>query len=251
MDERFQASARKVVYEGAVKQWWRRWVLTSASPGAAVALRRMNAEIDARHTLSAIRVPTLVVHRVGDETTEIDEGRYMAERIPGAEMVELPGVDHGYWVEPEQIAQEVERFLRGIWDRGEWDAVETDRVLATVLFTDIVDSTAKLAELGDRGWRELLQQHHALVRRQLVRYSGREIDTAGDGFFASFDGPARGSGAHAPSAMSFRTRASRFVPAFTPVSARSWTARSEVSRFTSGLGWRPRRHREKSSSRAR
>jgi pimeloyl-ACP methyl ester carboxylesterase len=192
LDARFQAFAPTVAYEGAVKQWWRRWVLTSASPGAAVALRRMNAEIDARHTLSAIRVPTLVLHRVGDETTEIDEGRYIAERIPGAEMVELPGVDHGYWVEPEQITREVERFLRGIWDRGEWDAVETDRVLATVLFTDIVGSTAKLAELGDRGWRELLQQHHALVRRQLVRFSGREIDTAGDGFFASFDGPARG-----------------------------------------------------------
>jgi pimeloyl-ACP methyl ester carboxylesterase len=192
LDARFQAFAPTVAYEGAVKRWWRRWVLTSASPGAAVALRRMNAEIDARHTLPAIRVPTLVLHRVGDETTEIEEGRYIAERIPGAEMVELPGEDHGYWVDPEQITREVERFLRGIRDRGEWDVFETDRVLATVLFTDIVGSTAKLAELGDRGWRELLQHHHALVRRQLVRFSGREIDTAGDGFFASFEGPARG-----------------------------------------------------------
>jgi class 3 adenylate cyclase len=100
-------------------------------------------------------------------------------------------VDHGYWVEPEQITREVKRFLEGIWGRGKWDVFETDRVLATVLFTDIVGSTAKLAELGDRGWRDLLQKHHALVRRQLVRFSGREIDTAGDGFFASFDGPGR------------------------------------------------------------
>jgi class 3 adenylate cyclase len=115
----------------------------------------------------------------------------MADRILSAEFLELPGKDHGYFVNPEQITREVERFLRGIWDRSEWDLVVTDRVLATVMFTDIVGSTAKLAEVGDRGWRELLERHHALVRRQLVRFSGREIDTAGDGFFASFDGPAR------------------------------------------------------------
>jgi class 3 adenylate cyclase len=151
----------------------------------------MNREIDVRHTLSAIRVPTLIVHPVGDKVSVIEEGRYMAERIPGAQMVEIDSVDHGWWVQWERIAQETERFLRRIWDRGEWDIVESERVLATILFTDIVGSTAKLAELGDRRWRELLQQHHALVRRQLVRFRGREIDTAGDGFFASFDGPAR------------------------------------------------------------
>jgi class 3 adenylate cyclase len=106
-------------------------------------------------------------------------------------MVELPGVDHGWWVDSSQIADEVERFVGGLRERGEWDAVESQRVLATVLFTDIVGSTEKLAELGDRGWRELLEAHHAVVRRQLARYSGLEIDTAGDGFFASFDGPAR------------------------------------------------------------
>jgi class 3 adenylate cyclase len=156
-----------------------------------VALWRNNAEIDARHTLPAIRVPALVLHRDGDKVYEIGEARYMAERIPGAEMVELPGGDHAWWVDPEPIAREIEQFLRGIWDRGEWDVVEPDRMLATVLFTDIVGSTATVAELGDRRWKELLQQHHALVRRQLVRFSGREIDTAGDGFFASFDGPAR------------------------------------------------------------
>jgi pimeloyl-ACP methyl ester carboxylesterase len=188
LDERLTAFAPSQAGDEAIRRWWRRWVLTSASPGAVMALSRMNSEIDVRHTLPAIRVPTLVLHRVGDD---IEEGRYLAERIPGAELVELSGNDHGWWVNPTQIANEVEPFLRGIWGRGEWDVVEPDRVLATVLFTDIVGSTAKLAELGDRRWRELLQQHHALVRRQLVRFSGREIDTAGDGFFASFDGPAR------------------------------------------------------------
>jgi pimeloyl-ACP methyl ester carboxylesterase len=190
VDERLEFFAPSIARDEGVKRWWRRWVLGSASPGAAVALRRMNAEIDARHTLPAIRVPTLVLYRLGDHDYP-EQGRYIAERILGAEVVELPGEDHGYFVEPEPIVREIERFLQGIWRRGEWDVVEADRVLATVLFTDIVGSTAKLAELGDRRWRELLQQHHAFVRRHLLRFSGREIDTAGDGFFAAFDGPAR------------------------------------------------------------
>lgn len=151
----------------------------------------MNAEIDVRSTLPAIRVPTLVIHRIDDEDTLIMEGRYLAAHIPGAVMVELPGKDHGWWVDPNQIVGEVEPFLRGIRERGEWDLFENDRVLATVMFTDIADSTARLAEMGDRRWRDLLQLHHALIRNHLVRFSGREIDTAGDGFFASFDGPAR------------------------------------------------------------
>jgi class 3 adenylate cyclase len=174
-----------------VRPWWRRWVQTSASPGAVHALRLMNIDIDARHTLPAIRVPTLVLHRVDDEDVHAGAGRYIADKIVGAELVELPGVDHAWWYRPEQITREVKRFLLGIYDRGEWDVVDSDRVLATVLFTDIVGSTSKLAEFGDRRWKELLQQHHAVVRRQLARFSGREIDTAGDGFFASFDGPAR------------------------------------------------------------
>lgn len=191
LDEKLEHFSPSLANDGSMKRWWRRWVRASASPGAINALRQMNKEIDVRHTLQAISVPTLVIHPVGDEVTDVEEGRYIADRIPGAEMVELSGTDHGWWVHPEEIGEETERFLKGIWNRGEWDVLEADRVLATVLFTDIVDSTAKLAEMGDRRWRDVVQQHHALVRRQLVRFSGREIDTAGDGFFASFDGPAR------------------------------------------------------------
>jgi pimeloyl-ACP methyl ester carboxylesterase/class 3 adenylate cyclase len=190
VDEMLVGNAPTPSSDEGIKRWWRRWILTSASPAAVIALWRMNREIDVRHALPAIRVPTLVVHRVGDEWY-VPQSRYMAERIPGAELVELPGVDHGWWWNSGQIVDVIEPFLRGIWDRREWDVVESERVLATVLFTDIVGSTRKLAELGDRRWRELLQQHHTVVRRQLVRFSGREIDTAGDGFFASFDGPAR------------------------------------------------------------
>lgn len=190
-DDALQGLAPSTARDEATRRWWRRWFQSSASPGAVHALRAMNRQIDVRHVLPAIRVPTLVLHRVGDDDVVLAEGRYLAEKIPGAEMVELPGVDHGWWVNSAQIATEVERFLRGIWDRGEWDLVESEQVLATVLFTDVAGSTVKLAEIGDRRWREMLERHHALVRRQLVRFSGREIDTAGDGFFASFDGPAR------------------------------------------------------------
>jgi class 3 adenylate cyclase len=136
--------------------------------------------------LPAIAVPTLVLHRSGDLDSRVEEGRYMAERIPGARFIELPGIDHFPVVNADQIVDEVEEFLTGVRPMP-----ASDRILATVLFTDIVDSTRKAAELGDARWRELLQQHHALIRRQLDRFHGEEIDTAGDGFFASFDGPAR------------------------------------------------------------
>jgi class 3 adenylate cyclase len=170
---------------------WARWARYGASPGAAAALVRMNASIDVRHVLPTIRVPTLVVHRTGDRAVDVRSGRLIAERIPGARLVELPGNDHYPVIEPERFLSEVEQFLTGLWREGAWDEPEQDRVLATVLFTDIVDSTRMTAELGDAGWRELLSDHHALVRRQLSRFRGRELDTAGDGFFASFDGPAR------------------------------------------------------------
>jgi class 3 adenylate cyclase len=156
-----------------------------ASPAAAAALLQMNAQIDVRHVLPAVRVPTLVLHRATEYYAEAS--RYLGERIPGARVVEQPGDDHLPWLgDQDELLDEVEEFLTGT--RPEHQA---DRVLATVLFTDIVGSTQRAAELGDRRWRELLDAHHAEVRRQLERHRGQEVDTAGDGFLASFDGPAR------------------------------------------------------------
>ena len=161
-----------------------RW---AASPGAALAVMRMNQEIDVRHVLPTVRIPTLILHRTGDLAINVEQGRHMARQIPGAKLIEFPGSDHLFWVgDSDAITDEVEEFLTGVRPRP-----EPDRVLATVMFTDIVGATEKAARLGDRQWGELLQSHHALVRRELSRYHGREIDTAGDGFFATFDGPAR------------------------------------------------------------
>ena len=159
----------------------------SASPGAAAALLRMNSQIDVRHVLPTIQVPTLCLHRVHDRDVDAEEGRYIASRIPGAKFVELRGGDH--WLatgDVEAIADELEEFLTGVRP-----VRELDRVLATVLFTDIVGSTQKAVEVGDRRWRDLLAAHNATVRRELERFRGSEVDTAGDGFLATFDGPAR------------------------------------------------------------
>jgi pimeloyl-ACP methyl ester carboxylesterase len=159
----------------------------SASPGAGVALMRMNTQLDVRDVLPSIQAPTLVLHRTLDRDVKVEEGRWIARQIPGAKYVELPGDSHTLWAgNTDEIVDEIEEFLTGA-RRGP----EPDRVLATVLFTDIVGSTEKATEVGDRRWRELLQRHHALVREQLARYNGHEIDTAGDGFFATFEGPAR------------------------------------------------------------
>ena len=159
---------------------------TAASPGAMEALQRMNREIDVRHVLGAIRVPTLVLHRTGDRVVSVEHGRYLARHIPGAKHVEFAGDDHAWATNGDEILGELELFLT-----GSSRSSEPDRILATVLFTDIVESTRKAVELGDRGWRNLLEEHHAAVRDQLHRFRGREIDTAGDGFLAAFDGPAR------------------------------------------------------------
>ena len=159
----------------------------SASPGAAVALLRMNSQIDVREVLPTIRVPTLVLHRTGDLDVNVEEGRWIAGQIPGATYVELAGDEHLIWAgDVDGLVDEVEEFLTG--SRPVHDA---DRVLATVLFTDLVGSTERAAELGDRRWRELLEQHNSIVRGELSRFRGREVDTAGDGFLATFDGPAR------------------------------------------------------------
>ena len=163
---------------------------SAASPGAAVALLRMNSEIDVRQVLPAIHVPTLVMHRTGDRSVHVEEGRWMAGQIPGARFVELTGEDHMPWVgDQDAILDEVQEFLTGIRPER-----EPDRVLATVLVTDIVGSTRHATRLGDRAWSELLTRHHEIVRGELRAFRGREVDTAGDGFLATFDGPARAVG---------------------------------------------------------
>ena len=162
-----------------------------ASPGQIVSLNRMNREIDVRNVLPSVRVPTLVLNRASEWPHIVEGSRYLAQHIPNARHVELPGADHAMFAShPELVVAEIRQFLEEVWeDRDE--SVEPDRVLATILFTDIVGSTARALELGDARWRQTLEAHHALVRRQLGRFRGRELDTAGDGFFASFDGPAR------------------------------------------------------------
>jgi class 3 adenylate cyclase len=161
----------------------------SASPSAVMAIHRMNREIDARHVLPVIRVPTLVMHRVGDGAIDVEMGRYLAANIPGARYLELPGNDHVPLYErdiTDRIVDEVEEFLT-----GSRSPPELDRVLATVMFTDIVDSTQRASELGDRQWRALLDRHDDTVRQQLARFRGQEVKNLGDGFMATFDGPAR------------------------------------------------------------
>jgi pimeloyl-ACP methyl ester carboxylesterase/class 3 adenylate cyclase len=169
------------------KRWWARFERLVASPGAYMELAQVFTELDIRQVLPAIQSPTLVLHRTGDRIVAAAQGRAVAERIPGARFVELPGIDHipflGDW---DPIVAEIEEFLTG--DRS---APDPDRVLATVLFTDIVGSTEKAAALGDRLWKELLSEHRAIVRKQLAVFRATERDTAGDGFMASFDGPAR------------------------------------------------------------
>jgi class 3 adenylate cyclase len=169
------------------KRWWARLQRVGASPGTVRALARMNQDIDIRSVLGAIRVPTLLLHRTGDQSVVIDHSRYMAAQIPGARLVELAGGDHHAWLgDAESVLGAVEEFLTGMRH-----GPEPDRVLATVMFTDIVGSTERAAMLGDRRWHDLRDRHHALVRRELARFRGREVETAGDGFLATFDGPAR------------------------------------------------------------
>jgi DNA-binding SARP family transcriptional activator/class 3 adenylate cyclase len=166
-------------------RWYTSYILRGASPGANKAIRLMNEKIDIRDVLPTISVPTLVLSR-SDEYFR-NASRFMGEHIPGARVVDLPGNDHLPWEgDREALLDEIERFLSGVREE-----VEQDRVLATLLFTDLVGSTAKAAELGDRAWQHLLTKHHRLVRAQLARFRGREVDMVGDGVFATFDGPAR------------------------------------------------------------
>jgi len=172
----------------AFLQWFARIERAAASPGAVLTLMRANYEIDVRSLLPAIRVPTLILHRAGDKLVPIRAGRYLAEHIPGAKYAEIPGTDHFVFDQETQdiIADQIQEFIT-----GERRRLEPDRVLATVMFTDIVGSTQRAAEVGDGRWRELRDNWHAVMRKELTAFRGREVDTAGDSLLATFDGPAR------------------------------------------------------------
>jgi pimeloyl-ACP methyl ester carboxylesterase len=176
--------------DAAFVQWFGRLERASASPGSITALLRANYEIDVRHVLPAIQAPALILHRVGDKAVPVEAGRYLARHIPGAKYVELPGDDHLLQAYGQDVLDllidETEEFITGARS-----GPEPDRVLVTVMFIDIVGSTERAAAIGDRHWRELLDGYIAEARRQLERFRGREIDAAGDGLFAIFDGPAR------------------------------------------------------------
>ena len=183
----FEALVSSQAANVSMRNWWARYQRLAASPGAAVTLLRSAFDTDARHVLRAIKVPVLLLHRTGDPFTSTDHGRYLAQHIAGSKYVELAGVDHLFFSEDtERLLAEIQEFLTGVREE-----TEPERVLATVLFTDIVASTERAAEQGDRQWRDLLEGFYASLRHQLTRFRGREIDTAGDGLFASFDGPAR------------------------------------------------------------
>jgi class 3 adenylate cyclase len=171
----------------AFRRWWDRAGNRAASPAMARALMTLRVEADIRDLLPLIQVPTLIVHRRDNQLLPVGHGRYLREHIPGAKYVELPGADNLYWVgDTDQMLDEIEETLTGARH-----GPEPDRMLATVLFTDIVGSTERIVEVGERRWRDLLDLHDTALRRQLERFRGREIKTTGDGVLATFDGPAR------------------------------------------------------------
>jgi class 3 adenylate cyclase len=168
-------------------EWYVRWIRLSGTPGSALAESERYMETDLRNVLPSIHVPTLVLNRTDTVGEPPETARYLASNIDGAKLVVLPGPDLAFWTgDSDAIVDETEEFLTGVRH-----PLEHNRILATVLFTDIVGSTERQASLGDRGWKDLIERHHAIVRETLARYGGVENDTAGDGFFATFDGPAR------------------------------------------------------------
>lgn len=169
------------------RRWWAKYLRASASPATMQAFINMTAEIDIRPVLPSIQVPTLLIHATGDRSVPVECSRYMVDRIPDAKLIELPTEDHLPFIGcPEEILNEVEQFLT-----GSHTSAESQRVLATVMFTDIVDSTSINAQLGDVRWRDLLEAHNTVIRQELAVYRGQEMNTTGDGFYATFDGPAR------------------------------------------------------------
>jgi class 3 adenylate cyclase len=171
----------------AYLDWFVRYAQAGASPAAALALEEMNADVDVREILPSIRVPTLVMNRTGDPIASVDAARDMAHRIPGAQLVEFPGATHSmFTIEPEQVIAVIEEFVTGTPTE-----IRGDRVLATIVVVDIVGSTEILSQLGDAGWRDLLERYYALTEHELRAFDGTEVDRAGDGLIALFDGPTR------------------------------------------------------------
>jgi pimeloyl-ACP methyl ester carboxylesterase len=192
--------APSLAHDESYRRWYARLVRMAASPGMAVSLLQMNAQLDVRGALGEVGVPAVVLHRSGDALVDPGHSRYLAAHLPAARLVELDGADHWPWAgDADAVVAELQELVTGA--RG---MPEPDRVLATLLFTDIVGSTELAARLGDRRWAELLEDHRALVRRELARFGGCELDTAGDGFFASFDGPTRAIGCAAAAGEAVR-----------------------------------------------
>ena len=178
--------APSTVGESSFEDWWARLLRYGTSPAGAIGLMGLYRELDARVALAAIEMPTLVVHCGGDRMIPVALGRYLADHIAGSRFVELESEDHIPFTSAETLLDEVEEFLV-----GSRSSRQSERALATILFTDLVGSTEQAAALGDRRWRQLLERHDAAVRRQLALHRGREVKTVGDGFLATFDGPAR------------------------------------------------------------
>jgi class 3 adenylate cyclase/dienelactone hydrolase len=184
-----ESFAPDLAHDEPTVAWIADYMRNAASPGAAAALSRMNRSIDVRSALQAIHVPTLVLARDGDIEYPVEETKWMADQIHGAGFVSVPGNEHLFaFGRQDDLLDEIQRFVADVHGAE----ADLDRVLATVMFTDIVGSTEKAAELGDKGWGDLVERHHGVVRAMLGRFRGEEVDTAGDGFFATFDGPARG-----------------------------------------------------------
>ncbi len=224
--------APSVAQDARFREWYGRYQRLAMGPTEAARGYRNNFQFEVRAVLTSIRVPTLVLHRKDNAYIRAENGRYLAEHIAGAKFVEVPGADHLYHVgETDVILDAIQEFLT-----GRHEAAEEGRVLATVLFSDIVGSTERAAQLGDRAWRDLLESYYAVARRVVAQFRGREIDTAGDGFFAAFDGPTRGIRSacairDAAASIGLTVRAGRI-----PASARSWEKRSADWPFTSGRG---------------
>jgi class 3 adenylate cyclase len=172
--------------DAALRQWWGKFERLGASPSAAIALMRMNREIDISGILHSVKIPTLIIHLTDDTLVSVEGGRELAAGIPGARLDEIPGKDHLPFLAGESVLAEIEEFVT-----GSRSSVVVDRVLATVVFTDIVDSTKRAEAKGDLAWRDLLDAHDKTVRQELSRFRGKEVKSLGDGFLATFDGPAR------------------------------------------------------------